>query len=349
MVGHAAGMRSSDGGPDGATRARSWWEPAGAVLWMGLTAWWAIGGSNLSLVELILTLALLVVVPVGLPLLAPVAGDGRRPHHLHRLTVAAQPLGAVPGTVAVLLEDGPLAGALALPWLAITGLVAIVALLDWWPTRSADLVRLGELAAATYLLVGGAWFVVSRLGWRPLDFSGSIVELTAVHFQYAGMASALIASRTLGALVRQPAGHSRRVGSLATAAILVAPPIVAAGFAFSGALQVLGAAVLSAGLITLAVLILLRVVPTVASVLQRSLLATSAAAVIVPMVLATQWALGQHTALPALSIPQMAATHGVANAVGFSLCGLIGWRLAPGPGGDRANLSAESVAGADGL
>jgi hypothetical protein len=49
--------------------------------------------------------------------------------------------------------------------------------------------------------------------------------------------------------------------------------------------------------------------------------------VVVPMLLAVSWALGEVTSLPALSIPQMAATHGVVNAVGFSACGVVGWRL----------------------
>ena len=32
-------------------------------------------------------------------------------------------------------------------------------------------------------------------------------------------------------------------------------------------------------------------------------------------------------ALVWVSIPQMARTHGVVNALGLSVCGLLGWRL----------------------
>ena len=45
------------------------------------------------------------------------------------------------------------------------------------------------------------------------------------------------------------------------------------------------------------------------------------------MALAVAWAAGQHWAIPVLSIPDMARTHGLANALGFILCGLIAGHL----------------------
>jgi heme A synthase len=44
------------------------------------------------------------------------------------------------------------------------------------------------------------------------------------------------------------------------------------------------------------------------------------------MVLALSWALGEATGLPHLPIGWMAATHGVANALGFALCAVLAWR-----------------------
>ncbi len=46
------------------------------------------------------------------------------------------------------------------------------------------------------------------------------------------------------------------------------------------------------------------------------------------MVLAVAWAAGQHWHVPALSIPDMARTHGIANALAFVLCGLLAARSA---------------------
>jgi hypothetical protein len=42
------------------------------------------------------------------------------------------------------------------------------------------------------------------------------------------------------------------------------------------------------------------------------------------MVLALSWALGEATGLPHPSLGWMAATHGVANALGFAVCAMVG-------------------------
>lgn len=86
--------------------------------------------------------------------------------------------------------------------------------------------------------------------------------------------------------------------------------------------------ILTAGLLALTWATLRAVVPAV----ERGaavLLAVSAVAVIVPMLLASHWAAATNLAgLDALSIPVMARAHGVGNAFGFTLLGLLGWRRA---------------------
>jgi AcrR family transcriptional regulator len=67
---------------------------------------------------------------------------------------------------------------------------------------------------------------------------------------------------------------------------------------------------------------------TPADRLTAALLCGSAAVLAVSMVLAVSWALGEATGLPHPSLAWMAATHGVANALGFALCGMVGWRRA---------------------
>ncbi len=114
---------------------------------------------------------------------------------------------------------------------------------------------------------------------------------------------------------------------MAAAAIVIGPPIVAAGFTFSPVLQVAGGVLLTVGLVILSWLMLVRVVPALPGGPWRPFLAASACAVVVPMFLAVDWALGQHVDIPALSIPRMAAIHGSLNALGFSACGILGWRL----------------------
>ncbi|MFV2120579.1 YndJ family transporter, partial [Streptomyces sp. Act-28] len=41
---------------------------------------------------------------------------------------------------------------------------------------------------------------------------------------------------------------------------------------------------------------------------------------------ALSWAVGEATGLPHPSLAWMAATHGLANALGFGLCSLLAWR-----------------------
>ncbi|MFF2327384.1 MULTISPECIES: YndJ family transporter [unclassified Streptomyces] len=58
----------------------------------------------------------------------------------------------------------------------------------------------------------------------------------------------------------------------------------------------------------------------------RLLLATSCAVLVVTMVLALSWALGEATGLPHPTLAWMAATHGLGNALGFALCSVLAWR-----------------------
>ena len=48
------------------------------------------------------------------------------------------------------------------------------------------------------------------------------------------------------------------------------------------------------------------------------------------MALAVLYALGQLTGQPAVTLAQMVPLHGWVNALGFALCGLLAWSLAPG-------------------
>jgi hypothetical protein len=57
-----------------------------------------------------------------------------------------------------------------------------------------------------------------------------------------------------------------------------------------------------------------------------TLLTVSVSVLVVTMVLALSWALGQVARTPYLPLEWMVATHGLANAVGFALCGLLAWR-----------------------
>lgn len=91
--------------------------------------------------------------------------------------------------------------------------------------------------------------------------------------------------------------------------------------------QVGGAVLLTVALWTLAAITISAAAPRTPRA-AYFLLVISSLSVLAPMVLAVFWAVSQYTYVPALSIPDMAKVHGTFNAVGFVMCGLIGWRLA---------------------
>jgi YndJ-like protein len=62
------------------------------------------------------------------------------------------------------------------------------------------------------------------------------------------------------------------------------------------------------------------------SQMARGLLIIASGSVIVAMVLAAVWAVGEYPLQPMVDLYRMERIHGVLNALGFSACGLLGWR-----------------------
>jgi hypothetical protein len=59
----------------------------------------------------------------------------------------------------------------------------------------------------------------------------------------------------------------------------------------------------------------------------RRLLFVAGESVAAGMILAAVWAVGEYPLQSFVNIRQMAEFHGVLNAVGFAVCGLLGWRI----------------------
>lgn len=101
---------------------------------------------------------------------------------------------------------------------------------------------------------------------------------------------------------------------------------MALGFTFVGALQVIGGVLLAGGLWALAFVVATRIAAGWSG-WPRRLLVVSSWSVLAPMALAVHWAAGTNLGFPVLTIRDMALLHGWINAVGFTLCGLVGWWL----------------------
>jgi YndJ-like protein len=277
-----------------------------------------------SLIDVLLMLAPLALVPLGLRLAGPTEDVPRR---LLRLAVAIQPFAAVGVVASFLLPIGWTAGLLAVPWLLVGGVAALAGLGRLLGDEPFTLHRLVVTAALAYLAVGAGWLALSRFGIQPLGLAPVIVELTAVHFHYAGFAACLIAALTIDALE----GGSLRLRRLAHATsllIVAGSPLVATGFSLSSRLiQAAGAVVIASGVLAIAAIQFFVVARRVAPGVGRLLLRLSAASVVLPMVLAVEYSVGRELGLPTLDTQSMALIHGDLNAVGFAWLGLLGWWL----------------------
>ncbi|MGH9281119.1 MAG: YndJ family transporter [Acidimicrobiales bacterium] len=249
---------------------------------------------------------------LGVAVVLPLALGGSR---------AAWVAASIGVTVALLLPTGAVAALFVVPWLAVAVALAGRRL----STVGPSLASAAGTVAAAYAVVAAASLLASRAGLTVFGVGEPIVQLTAVHYTYAGSAALVLATYALG---RTTAG----LRTVATAAVLLtatAPPVVALGFITRGAvLQVGGAVLMALGVCATGALNLQAAASARTDArTARLLLAVSGLAIWVPMALAVAWAAGQHWDIPVLSIEDMARTHGVANALGFAIAGLVGRKL----------------------
>jgi hypothetical protein len=270
----------------------------------------------------LLLLAPLVVVPLGMPLLAEaVAGPAAG---WVRYAAALQFPAALLLFAVAALPPGPAAAAFTLPWLALTLLLGLAGLSRLRVRPPCAVEDWCVLAALLYPAVGGGWLVLSALGARPLDFPTEIVRATATHFHYAGFVLPLLAVL----LVRRSGNTLARLAALG---VVVGVPLVAAGITLSAfgirLPEWLAAWFLAAASMILAIL-QCRLALCWHRPAPRLLLAISGLSLLGGMVLAAVYALGSYLDAGWLDVPLMLRTHGVVNAFGFALPGLLGWILA---------------------
>ena len=311
--------------------ASATWARASAVVgaagWAGLAVLARTGVARIGAIDLLFLFAPLVIVPLGLELGRTIDGTGR----LEQITRRVQPVGAATALVSLLLPPGVLAGLMACPWLmvclllAASGMVHIISSSWLEADRSirSTLDRFTLAVARIDLAVGGSWLVASRLGMRPMGIQEPIGLLTAVHFHFAGFATATIAAATLQFAEKR--GKARWL-RLLVPLVIGMPFVVAAGFVISPVLKMVAALVFSAGVAGLAVS-LHSVAKNVEDLSARIFLRAAAISVFAGMVLSGTYAVADRMGSDVLAIPEMARTHGILNAVGFCLLATLGWLM----------------------
>ena len=303
---------------------------AGAVVWTVMLFLRTSASPETELINKILVLGILVIVPLGLSLVS--TPDRNNLHALpYRLAVLAQPFGAICGFASFFLEQGWPAAALAAAWFVVTCAIALFGLWRLLPRGLRPIEEVSIDAGLIFLPVGGVWFMMSRLGIQPIGFGDTIVLLTAVHFHFAGYAAPILAGlagRTIG---RQ--GSARKLLGVGVVSIVTGIWFVAAGITLAPRLALAGAIVISTGLVLLAVIVVACVLPSLRSRTAQILLLVSSISSTFAMCLACAYAYSIVTKTVILDIPQMAMAHGIVNAFGFALCGLVGWSMVEVHGG----------------
>jgi hypothetical protein len=277
---------------------------AGGVTWLvAVAAYWPLDPQAPEWVELLILLAVLLLVPMGFTLYLP----GQVPRGAWLVSGLALGL-------AFWLPPSGLAGALALPWLALSG---------WGLWRHAGFRRFEErlfsFALASWI-IAAAWAIAHAWGWRPLGFSPIIVLLTAAHFHYAGFLLLLLLTL---AYREAPSPWLRALGYLTVASISAVALAITlsrlSGWLWGETLSGI-AMVTSGSLVALYHWQEARQRPAFARWCWRlgSLLLLGG------MALALGYALRPALPIPFLDIPDMYVWHGTGNAVGLGLL-VVGW------------------------
>ena len=279
----------------------------GVALWFGTVA-----AIRPEWTVVLLLLSPFVVVPLGLRLTAGIDSGLRTP--VLGNAAALAPALALSAGASFIPDPGLLAGVLSLPWLVFTLGVAATGGLRLLSRKRLVDAGIATDAGLLFLAVGGSWLTLSRAGLQPLGFSDAIVQLTAVHFHYAGFALPIVAGLA--------AGRAKR-SALVPLAVIGGVPLTALGIVEGGSLEWIAATVMALAGLGTAVL-LVRVARHAQPAAARWLTGAAGAALTIGMSLALGWAWSIRFAWEFLELDSMAALHGSFNAIGFALLGLVG-------------------------
>jgi YndJ-like protein len=274
----------------------------GALVWAAVCLVPLDPNFGIGTIEKLFLLAPLVVVPLGLQLIGAPGGY------------------VLPAAMIVVasffMQRGWLGAALTGPWAVVALLAGVDGLRRLMAGAWREPARLCEATALLMLPAGALGLVQSRWGLEPLGYREPVVLLVGVHFHYAAFVSPLMASRVVGR--NWPVALAASAGS----------PVLALGYIlFVPWVRFVGAMLLVAGLVTTAAMTVLKL-RGVRPQMARMLVAVSSLSVVVAMAYAGVYALADFCGVVWIAIPQMARTHGMINALGFSVAGLLGWTLA---------------------
>ncbi len=291
----------------------------GSILWLALLGALPVSGDDVSTATYLTLLALLVVAPLTIGLAAPSVAAPRR---LFWLAVAIQPAASLLAGASFYVPSGSLAALLTLGWLLLCAVVALLGL-DRLYRHGRRIEEVCIAAGLLLLPVAGVWLYQARAEGIP---GGGGALLAAMNAHYALFATPVLAGMVGRAL---PRGRTWRWRTFRVAAygIVVGTPLLTIAGTVAPSLDVVARAILAAALLALALLTILAVAPRTRPFLAAGLLAVSGVAMLLPLYLTWMGASSALAGVGSASNLPTPTSHGVANALGFVLCGLLAWSI----------------------
>lgn len=295
-----------------------------------------LGEGAAAVVHGVVGLGAVLVLPLGLRLAGP--------RLVPRPGSVLWPVAGAGAAVAVWLPVGPVATVLVVPFALATfvllGAAARLLVRPPAPRRGdaasgsavepplpSGVRRLALAVALGTPAVGAAALVAERAGRGLLGFEGDYLTLTVPHMLFAGFGACLVAALVAPRTAVRPERTAAVLGDIAAVAVPVGVLLVLGGYFVSDAAELVGAAALTVALWCAAGAVLVDA-GHVGSRTARLLLRVGAGVVLVAMVPALWWAVGEATGVPHPGLDVMVVTHGVANALGFVGATLVALRLA---------------------
>lgn len=209
-------------------------------------------------------------------------------------------------------------GVLAFLYLFYTLLVAWTGLQRFLHRGFSDLEEFSLDAAMFFLAIGGAWFFAYEAGLET-GFSPIITWLTGIHFHY----SAFLLPVFVGFLGRST---KTRLYKIVCTLIIINPIVLAFGITFSRWLEFFSVLLYIFAIYSL---IYLTFKTSFSSSWQKWLVRSSFGSLGITILFSLLYAYGNAFGANSVNIGFMLQFHGFFNAVGFALCGFIGWAVHP--------------------
>ncbi|MCK0472270.1 YndJ family protein [Halalkalibacter sp. APA_J-10(15)] len=279
---------------------------------------------DIGLIERLLLFSILVLVPLILYLTETKDRHGEY-FKTYRIAVHLFSVGSLMAFISFFFSPGVLAGMVSVGWLLWTGIVFVYGFIRLAARGLALLEEMSIDIGLMYLLLGGGWFTLSQFGIDVMNFGSLIILLTAIHFHYSAFVTPIFLG-LLGRVLRENE-YMPITYRLATIGVMISPIGVAVGITYSRLVEFTFVVLFVLCLWMYTLLVIKYVRKKQAHLVGYLLISLSGLILLFTMFLAFYYGLGRLLRVDLILIPDMVTLHGIGNAFGFVLIGVLGWLI----------------------